>query len=135
MTLMGTNVLAVLDLIGRLPSMGERGRGEQPTLLIYCIHPAPSASFVIHRANNLQTQRWSSSCQSRKPGRTATRFTHAVPHPPLRTGHSLPALHAQKLKFTLKNLVLRELRRDKQEASQKKAGKGSGITQKELKII
>lgn len=40
--------------------------------------------------------------------------------PPLRTGHSLPALYPQKLEFPLKNLLLRELKRDVGEMSHKK---------------
>jgi len=72
---------------------------------------------------------------SRGLSRAATRLTHAVPqHPPLRTG-SLPALYPQQLEFPLQTLFLCELRRDRGETSHKKVGRGSSITQKELKII
>lgn len=128
MTLMGTNVLAVLDLTGRLPPQ-RKGGGKQ--LCSFIRSTLLGQALCCSQSQQLQMQRWGSSCH---PEISAC-FTLTVSTPPLRTGHSLPAPHPTKLQFPLKNLVLHELRRDGGETSHRKVGRGSSITQKELKII
>lgn len=129
MTLMGTNVLAVLDLTGRLPPQ-RKGGGSQ--LCSFIRSTLLGQALCCSQSQQLQTQRWGSSCHPE------IYLSMLPPHrstPLLRTGCLLPAPHPTKLELPLKNLVLHELRRDGGETSHRKVGRGSSITQKELKII